>query len=245
MNFPWCFLLRWERRRWRTLGSCWRLIMPNLPLMTLGSSEFHIEVPFFYLPVSVGMGVPDCKAMWINDLNVRLWNKSLIPTALRHPQEMNTQASVRAGCDRLCRAEICSWTVRLARWRWKTNGVRLSPPLTFSAMCCEKHQQVWRGNTTMIYDLSRFVCCFHANLCMTSWIVSCILGSFAHFCPCHIFLSMIQSTKVHLLQNTSTCTCSVSILCILFGPFNNMMYCVMYTLYLLNISIDLNSIPKS
>lgn len=200
MNFPWCFLLRWERRRWRTLGSCWRLIMPNLPLMTLGSSEFHIEVPFFYLPVSVDMGVQDGTAMWINDLNVRLWNKSPIPTALRHPQEMNKQASVRAGCDRLCRAEICSWTVRLARWSWKTDGVRLSPPLAFSAMCCEKHQQVWRSNTTVIYDLSRFSCKSLHDI-MNSVMYP---GTVCTFLSLHIFLSMIQSTKVHLLQSIWT-----------------------------------------
>lgn len=89
MNFSKCFLLRWERRHWRTPASCWRLIMPSWLPTTSGSSECHTEVPFFYSPVSVHMGAPDCKALWINDLYVRLRNKSPIPTVLRHPQEMN------------------------------------------------------------------------------------------------------------------------------------------------------------
>lgn len=191
MNVPLCFLLRWERRRWRTLGSCWRLIMPNWRLMTSESSESHIEVPFFYLPVSVHMGVPDCKAMWINDLNVRLWNKSSIPTVLRHPQETNNRASVRAGCDRLCRAERRSWTVRLAKVKLKDRWSQIEPTAGFfhnvlwetpAGMFCGL---MWRSNAT--------VSSFYANLCIKSWVVSCILGLFARVCPCHDLVTMVQS----------------------------------------------------
>lgn len=65
--------------------------MPSWQPMTSGSSECHTHFHFFYLSVSVHVGAPVCRAMWINNLYVRLRNTSPGSHGARAPQRTNNQ----------------------------------------------------------------------------------------------------------------------------------------------------------
>lgn len=114
--------------------------MPSWQPMTSGSSECHTEVPFFYSPASVHMGAPDCKVLWINDLSVRLRNKSphshgaQAPAGDKQPRRQLVQDVIDCAGQR-DKVHFLE-SPQLPRWSWRREGrVGASPLPLFFTTC--------------------------------------------------------------------------------------------------------------
>lgn len=204
-------------------GSCWRLTMPSWRPMTSGSSECHTEVPFFDLPVSVRMGAPDCKAMWINDLYVRLRNKSPIPTVLMHPQQTNNQCHQCAQGLMGCANQ--RYIVKLEEWCW-SRDVFHSVVMVCSVAWCE-------GVIRQLKVIDVLAANCTAGLCMIFFTCASILGFHEWFhvscaclhvlllitlCASRVLLSVVESKYIYsrtvvLKYNVKVLYLNINILC--------------------------------